>query len=158
GYNRYSPAQVRSIVMGTSAPRSKFASFRAQRLQNSTIRAAYEDAHTRNGLIDALVRRRRLLGFNQTQVAKSMGVGQPTVSGFETEGSDPKLSTLQRYARAVNASIWVEVVPKGQRVEFYFARDVELAPEAARSDATDRAMSWSRSGARYNERHLAAVC
>lgn len=103
--------------MGTSAPRSKFAAFRAQLLQNPAIRAAYEDARTRNDLIDALVRRRRMLGFDQTQVARTMGVGQPTVSGFETEGSDPTLSTLQRYARAVDASICVEVVPKGQRVE-----------------------------------------
>lgn len=144
--------------MGTSAPRSKFNAFLARQMQDPEFRASYEDARNRSGLLDALVRRRRLLGFNQTQVAKSMGVGQPTVSGFETEGSDPKLSTLQRYARAVDASLWVEVVPKGQRVEFYFARDVDITQEAARSETTDRAVSWSRSGARYTGRHLAAIC
>lgn len=30
---------------------------------------------------------------------------QPTVSGFEKEPSDPKLSTLQRYARALDARL-----------------------------------------------------
>ena len=39
-----------------------------------------------------------------------MGVRQPTVSGFETEDSDPRLSTLQRYARAVEARLRLVLV------------------------------------------------
>ncbi len=39
--------------------------------------------------------------LGQVEVAKLHGVRQPTVSGFK--GTDPKLSTLQRYARALDA-------------------------------------------------------
>ncbi len=34
-----------------------------------------------------------------------MGIKQPAISEFENEASDPRLSTLQRYARAVEARI-----------------------------------------------------
>lgn len=143
--------------METSAPRSKFNAFRARKLRNPAIRAAYEDSRTRNGLIDALVRRRRFLGLSQTAVAKAMGVGQPTVSGFETEGSDPRLSTLQRYARAVHATIVVEVVPIGRPAGSYFQHDVGVASHAERSDTTDRAVHWSQTAPQHPWRHLKAV-
>lgn len=73
--------------------------------QNPEFRAAYEDALERHSILDKLVRLRRALGLSQTAVATRMGVRQPTVSGFETEDSDPRLSTLQRYARAVQARL-----------------------------------------------------
>jgi transcriptional regulator with XRE-family HTH domain len=64
-----------------------------------------------HGLLDTLVARRRDLGLTQKQVADRMGVRQPAVSGFETESSDPKISTVQRYARAVNAYVRFAVEP-----------------------------------------------
>lgn len=146
--------------MGTVAPRSKFSAFRDRRLKNPAVKAAYDDARLRSGIVDALIRRRRLLGLTQTDVARSMGVGQPTVSGFETEGSDPRLSTLQRYARSVNASLWVHVQPNhatGQRVEFYFPKNGGLAFEPAEhSEVTERAATWAHTRRPYH-RHLSAV-
>ena len=65
--------------------RSKFNEFRAKRLQKPGVKAAYEDARARNGIVDALVRRRRALGLKQTELAQKMDVGQSTVSGFETD-------------------------------------------------------------------------
>lgn len=79
-------------------------------------RAIAEDMDQREALIDDLTRRRRSLGLNQTVVAKRMGVGQSTVSEFENEATDPRLSTLQRYARAVDACVSV-------RLRFNDARD-----------------------------------
>ena len=73
--------------------------------QDPAFRAAYEDAQERHGILDKLVGLRRALGLSQTTLAARMGVRQPTVSGFETEDSDPRLSTLQRYARAVQARL-----------------------------------------------------
>ena len=73
--------------------------------QDPAFRAAFEDAEELHKILDSLVELRRTLGLSQTVVAERMGVRQPTVSGFETEGSDPRLSTLQRYARAVKARL-----------------------------------------------------
>jgi transcriptional regulator with XRE-family HTH domain len=73
--------------------------------QDPEFRAAYEDAGERHRILDQLVGLRRHRRLSQSAVAARMGVRQPTVSGFETEDSDPRLSTLQRYARAVEARL-----------------------------------------------------
>lgn len=78
--------------------------------EDPQFRAAYEDAEERHGILDKLVALRRHLRLSQTTVAARMGVRQPTVSGFETEDSDPRLSTLQRYARAVGARLRLVLV------------------------------------------------
>jgi transcriptional regulator with XRE-family HTH domain len=145
--------------MSTTAPANRsFDDFLARTLQNPETRAAYEDSQARHHVIDALVRLRNRLGFTQTDVARQMGVKQPSVSGFETEGSDPRLSTLQRYARAVDATLWVHVVPNlssRQRVEFYREQDERISSHAQQSEVTERAVSWAGSHRRY--RHLQAV-
>jgi DNA-binding XRE family transcriptional regulator len=74
------------------------------------FRAAFEDADDLHRTLDRLVALRKAKGLSQKEVAERMGVRQPTVSGFETEGSDPRLSTLQRYARAVDARLRLIVV------------------------------------------------
>jgi transcriptional regulator with XRE-family HTH domain len=83
-------------------------------LEDPAFRAAYEDAQERHSIVDRLVALRRHLSLSQKIVATRMGVRQPTVSGFETEDSDPRLSTLQRYARAVEARLRVVVVLPSQ--------------------------------------------
>ena len=78
-------------------------------LQNAEYRAASTDVDRRISLIEDLVALRKKVGLTQKQLARRMGVGQSTVSGFETEGSDPRLSTVQRYARAVEAECMIVV-------------------------------------------------
>ncbi|MBK8729720.1 MAG: helix-turn-helix transcriptional regulator [Tetrasphaera sp.] len=90
-------------------PQSDFDRYLAKRLEEPAVRAGYEDHAVLQRVIDRLVGFRRVLGLTQTDVAKRMGVGQSTVSGFETEMSDPRLSTLQRYARAVEARLDVTI-------------------------------------------------
>ena len=68
----------------------------AESLQDPEYRAASVDVDRRLSLIQCLISLRRRMGLTQAQVARRMGVGQSTVSGFETEGSDPRLSTVQR--------------------------------------------------------------
>ena len=85
------------------APRSAFDDFLAEQLADPEVRAGYEDAMAARSVIDRLVGFRRALRLKQAEVAKRMGVTQSTVSGFETENSDPRMSTIQRYARAVEA-------------------------------------------------------
>ena len=81
----------------------------AESLKDPEFRAASEDVDHRVELVETLVALRKSLGLTQSEVAERMGVKQPTVSGFESAGSDPRLSTVQRYARAVQAHCRVVV-------------------------------------------------
>lgn len=51
--------------------------------------------------------------FRQVDVAKSMGVGQPSVSELERGETNPRLDTILRYASALNVRIEFEVVDNG---------------------------------------------
>ncbi|MET3948759.1 transcriptional regulator with XRE-family HTH domain [Arthrobacter sp. UYCu512] len=72
-----------------------------------------------------LVLLRREAGLKQGDVAERMGVTQQAVSKFERYDSDPKLSTVRRYANAVGALI-------EHRVERDQGQSIFLA--AAKSD------------------------
>lgn len=142
--------------MTTSAPRRrKFDAFLAEQLRNENTRASYHDAQTRSRLVDLLVKLRNRRGLTQRAVADKMGVKQPTISGFETEGSDPRLSTLLRYARSVDATLWITVVPNAAH-----ARPIDLLPEGSaevrRKETTSRALSWA-SAPQVKYRHLTSV-
>lgn len=55
--------------------------------------------------VDQLVRMRKELGLSQAQVADAMGRSQSVVSDIETMSSDPRLSSLRRYALAIGAAV-----------------------------------------------------
>lgn len=74
-----------------------------------SFKAALEDAEDLQRLMDCLLSLRRDQEISQSEIARRMGVRQPTVSEFEKATSDPKLSTLQRYARAIDARVRVMV-------------------------------------------------
>ena len=144
------------------APETNFAAFLQETLQDPVARAAYEDAQSRHGLVDLLVRCRQRLGLTQTAVARKMGVKQPAVSGFETEGSDPRLATLQRYARAVNARLRFSVQSNHTfaRVDFYYQDHAPSVDYVEHAEATCRAQAWaqgSSTGYPRAPRHLALV-
>ncbi|MBV9293656.1 MAG: helix-turn-helix transcriptional regulator [Frankiales bacterium] len=120
------------------------------------FRAAFEDADSLQRIIDSLVKCRKALRLSQTDVAKRMGVRQPTVSGFETEASDPRLSTLQRYARAVEATLRVAVVVSSDCDWIYVAPvggKADPCPEVQRSDLPER---WIKAAADNNRLALGA--
>lgn len=64
-----------------------------------------------DGLLDDLVARRLALGLTQTDVADRLGVSQSAVARFEGGDRDPHLSTLRRYALAVDCLVSHHVVP-----------------------------------------------
>lgn len=76
---------------------------------DENFRLAREEILDRHAILDALVAMRKTAGVTQEQMAERMSISQPTVSEFESEQSDPKLSTLQRYARALGARIDVRI-------------------------------------------------
>ena len=56
-------------------------------------------------LIATLVSLREKSGLSQTEVAEMLGVSQQAVSKFEQMEADPRLSTIRRYAIAIDALV-----------------------------------------------------
>ncbi len=124
--------------------------FFAEVLTDPETRAAFEDAQARNNFVDTLVKLRRAMGLTQIQVAKRMGVKQPMLSGFENEGSDPRLSTIQRYARAVEATasfrlsmpVHCDWIP---RTDSYASVTAESLSPVTAEPPSHLATEWARS-------------
>jgi len=64
----------------------------------------------------SLISRRESLGYSQAQVAELLGITQPSVAAFERYDSDPKLSTIRKYALAVEANVDHLLVPSNEEV------------------------------------------
>lgn len=64
-----------------------------------------ELAARRQALVADLVERRRELGLSQTDVAARMGTSQSAVARLESGGADVRLTTLERYAAAVDREL-----------------------------------------------------
>jgi predicted transcriptional regulator len=62
-------------------------------------------SESRGRLLDDLVAHRRRLGLSQTAVAARMGTSQSAVARLEAQAADLRLSTLERYAAALDRQI-----------------------------------------------------
>lgn len=83
--------------------------FLAEAMEDPTFAAAHQDAAERSRLLRQLVEHRRS-HWSQTAVAKAMGTTQSAVSDLEGGATDPRLSTLQRYARAIGCRLYLDVI------------------------------------------------
>jgi transcriptional regulator with XRE-family HTH domain len=81
--------------------------------EDHEAREAVADASALSDLITTLVTVRRGSGLTQRLVAERMGTTQSAVSELERVASDPHISTLQRFGRAVGARIAWKVVLDG---------------------------------------------
>lgn len=73
----------------------------------------FEDETERARLVKTLVDLRIQQGLTQATVARRMGIAQPTVSEFESQGQEGRnmsISLIQRYARAIEVDLrmWIE--------------------------------------------------
>lgn len=75
------------------------------------LAGAINDADRRHRLLRSLVAARHAAGLTQAQVAEEMQTTQSAVSEMEGGITDPRLSTLQRYARAIGLVIEIEAAP-----------------------------------------------
>lgn len=125
GYDRCASYHVDVLVAMTDSPTDRhgdplmatqFEQLLARKLQDPRIKEAYDDACDRAVLQQHLTTLRREGGLTQAEVGKRMGVRQPTVSELENElEPDPRLSTVQRYARAVGARVSWSVAARDHR-------------------------------------------
>lgn len=84
-------------------------------IDDPKVAAALEDSELHARLVATLVRLRDDRDLKQDEVAKRMGTTQSRVSSFERLGGDPRLSTVLRYARAVDSKVKfvVQAAPRG---------------------------------------------
>ena len=64
----------------------------------------------RDRLLEGLVSLRKEHSLSQRTVAERMGVSQPTVAAFERYDANPTVSSIIRYAMAVDAVLDIKVV------------------------------------------------
>jgi transcriptional regulator with XRE-family HTH domain len=78
-------------------------------VQSSEALEAYDDARTRRELFKAFAWARRLKQLSQIDVAKMMKTSQSAVSDIEKGLKDPRLTTLQRLARALGFELRIHL-------------------------------------------------
>lgn len=66
-------------------------------------------AERRRAFVDGLVSKRLALGLTQTEVAARMGTSQSAVARLESCAADVRISTLERYAAALECSLELQL-------------------------------------------------
>ncbi|MEU7860050.1 helix-turn-helix domain-containing protein [Nonomuraea sp. NPDC049141] len=94
-----------------------FDHFLQERLQDAQVRAAFEDARARSLILRSLVAERKRLKITQKTIADRMQTTQSAISDLENERADPRLSTLQRFARSVGASLTLVFATEPSQVD-----------------------------------------
>ncbi|MGH3156273.1 MAG: helix-turn-helix domain-containing protein, partial [Streptosporangiaceae bacterium] len=103
---RRQPASVTIQEPTTSRPiTGKRAGHLNQVSHSPAFRAADQDARTRSRLLEHLTALRTCQGITQAQIATRMQTTQSFISQLENGGTDPQLSTPQRYARALDTRL-----------------------------------------------------
>ncbi|MBI0431983.1 helix-turn-helix transcriptional regulator [Pectobacterium odoriferum] len=71
-------------------------------------------------LVIALSQLRDELELSQTELARAIGISQPTLAKMENPENDPRLSTLKRYVAGLGGELSIDVtLPTGKRVAFH---------------------------------------
>jgi len=110
-----------------------------------TFLAHFEDAENRSWLLRSLIRVRNDFGLTQEIVARTMETTQSAISQLESGSTDPRLSTLQRYARAVNAHLQVRL-----NVYSVIAQEPSHWPKLVPGESITSNLIWDASAFPHN--------
>lgn len=92
-----------------SDPYAEYPDLRAVDSDDKDELAALEDAETIEGLTQGLWQRRKQRALTQKQVGEHMGLAQSSISSIDRGLTDPSLSVLMMYARAVGSRIAISL-------------------------------------------------
>ncbi len=122
------------------------------------------DDHATSNLLAELVATRHTLGLRQKDIADRLGITHSAVCDLETDPREPRLSTYQRYARALGTRLMCRIIPApvvdmvkvdqvhAGRERFGNLTDMEqvaLFRRYSTASATGLQERWKVSGARY---------
>ena len=83
-------------------------------LNNPKVRSEYDALHEEFSLFDELLKARIHAGLTQAEVADRMGTKTPAVARLENGGGNkqhsPSISTLRKYAKAVDCHLEIKLV------------------------------------------------
>ena len=83
-------------------------------LSNSEVKAEYDSLEKEFSLFEELLKARTVAGLTQAEVAERMGTKTPAIARLESGGGNkkhsPSLSTLQKYAQAVDCHVEIRLV------------------------------------------------
>ena len=83
-------------------------------LSNAEVKAEYDALEKEFSLFEELLKARTVAGLTQAQVAERMGTKTPAIARLESGGGNkkhsPSLSTLQKYAQAVDCHVEIRLV------------------------------------------------
>ena len=83
-------------------------------LSNLEVKAEYDSLEKEFSLFEELLKARTVAGLTQAQVAERMGTKTPAIARLESGGGNkkhsPSLSTLQKYAQAVDCHVEIRLV------------------------------------------------
>ena len=97
------------------------AAFKKKLLSDPEILAAYNDLEEEYALINEMLHARKRAGLTQEKIADRMHTTTSVVSRLESlpdpnkTQHSPSLSTLKRYAKAVNCVLEIKLIPKKSR-------------------------------------------
>ena len=83
-------------------------------LSNSEVKTEYDSLEKEFSLFEELLKARTIAGLTQAEVAERMGTKTPAIARLESGGGNkkhsPSLSTLQKYAQAVDCHVEIKLV------------------------------------------------
>ena len=120
-------SQMNTWTPGTPAEPDDLDAMLAEVRQDPEARSAFEDARERDNLLMEMVRCRGRV--SQAEISRLMRTTQSAVSDLENGRVDPRLSTLQRYARAVHSRLRLELEPELVHDDVVMEKVIELGAD-----------------------------
>ena len=92
--------------------RRMWAEIKRQRGDDPEVKAGYEKARLAFDLGVQVRALREQRGWSQQELARRAGTSQPAIARLEAGGVDPRLATLQRLGRVLDADLVVCLQPR----------------------------------------------
>lgn len=90
----------------------KYADVKGRLLNSPEAQKAYEEATDEIRAIRLMAEIRRKTGMTQSEIAEKMKTQKSNISRLEKGKTDPRLSTLFSYARALGVEIELSIKPR----------------------------------------------
>ena len=94
----------------SQAGRDDLDDFIAEASADPVFAAALDQARQRREILRQLAERRKAAGLSRTVVAGRMGTSEAAVARLEAGATDPRWSSVERFAAAVGARLDVHLV------------------------------------------------
>ena len=82
-------------------------------LKDDKFKSLWDAGEARRRVVSALIGERIAKNFNQRQLAKKIGIKQPSLARIESGTAQPSFSLLTKIAKALELKVEIKLVPLG---------------------------------------------